>query len=133
MDMRQVRADLGTVARSAGWNAWDYQPDDPQNLPAAVVGGISEFMRLNRLVSQFKIGVTFYVNLANPQDAAERLDLVLSPGNPDSFLDVLDSVTAEDGAAWRSVRFDSATPYQRYSMPGGLYALGVELMLELTA
>lgn len=133
MDLRQLRADLGVVAASSGFNAWSYQPDDPQDLPAAVVGGIKSMERLNQTVSQLMIGVTFYANAADPQDATERLDLALSVGNPDSFIDTLDSVEIADGPAWRSVRFDSAGPYTRYSMPGGGSSLGVEVTLELTA
>ena len=134
MDLRAVRHDLGVVAQNIGLNAWDYQPDDPQNLPAAVVGGIQEMHRLNRIVTQFKLGVTLYVNCADPQDATAALDLYLSTGLDGSFIEALDAVIPGlDSPAWRSVRFDSAGPYRRYSMPGGGAALGVEVVLELTA
>lgn len=134
MDLRQLRADLGTVAQTSGFNAWDYEPDDVQDLPAAVVSGIKEMERLNRLVTRVKVVITFLVSLADPQDAAARLDTALSNGVQDSFIDNLDSVSVEnDGPAWRSVRFDSAGPYTRYQMPGGGSYLGVEVLLELTA
>ncbi len=133
MDLRQVRKDLGVVAGEAGFSAWDYVPDDPQDLPAAVVGGLSLFERLNAIVTKVNIGITFYVDLSDAQDAAARLDLVLSTGMPNSFIDWLDSVTSNDLPAWRSVRFLSAGPYNRYTMPGGAVALGVEVTLEITA
>ncbi len=133
MDLRQLRADLGTVAGEAGFNAWDYLPDDPKTLPAAVVGGILEMERLNRLTTQIKLGVTFYVSAADPKDASARLDRALSVGLGDSFIDWLDSVQLADGPSWRSVRFDSAGPYQKFSLPGGGVALGVTVVLELTA
>lgn len=133
MDLRQIRADLGTVAAEAGFNAWDYQPDDLQHLPAAVVGGIKSMERLNQTVTQVQIGVTFYVNPADAKDATSRLDLALSTGNPNSFIDCLDGVSSLDNPAWRSVRFDSAGPYAMYVMPSGSSALGVEVTLELTA
>lgn len=133
MDLRKVRQDIGVVAGESGFNAWDYQPDDPQDLPAAVVGGIQSMKRLNRLTTEVKIDVTFYVNASDPEDAAKRLDLALSVGMPDSFIDMLDSVTVEDGPSWRSIRFNSAGSYMKYQMPGNAVALGVTVTLELTA
>lgn len=133
MDLRQIRTDIGVVAGESGFNAWDYAPDDPQDLPAAVVGGIKSMVRLNAVVTECQIEVTFYVNAADPQDAAARLDLALSVGLPDSFIDMLDSVTPADGPSWRSIRFESAGPYQRYAIPGGAVALGCTVTLELTA
>jgi len=133
MDLRKVRADIGVVAGVSGFNAFDYVPDDPKDLPAAVVGGIKSMVRLNAVVTQVELGVTFYVSAADPQDSAARLDLALSTGLPDSFIDNLDSVTPADGASWRSIRFQSAGPYIRYQMPGGGVALGVDVVLELTA
>lgn len=133
MNVRDIRRDIGVVAGRAGFNAWDYQPDDPQDLPAAVVGGIKEMTRLNKKVTQLKIGVVFYVNAADAQDATSRLDLALSVGNPDSFIDMLDEVTQQDSPSWKAIRFESAGPYQKYQMPGESIALGVEAVLELTA
>ena len=133
MDLRQIRADLGAVARESNFAAWDYEPDDPKDLPAAVVGGIQSMTRLNAVVTQIKLDVTFYVNAVDPQDASARLDLALSTGMPDSFIDQLDSVMPVDGPSWRSIRFDSSGPYKRYAMPGGGVALGVTVTLELTA
>lgn len=133
MNLRAIREDLAAVAQEAGFNSWSVSPDDPQDLPAAVVGGIQNLVRLNRLTTQIQIGITFYVSLAEPVDATARLDLALSVGETGSFIDLLDSVHAEDGAAWRSVRFVSAGPYTRFTMPGGGAALGVEVQLELTA
>lgn len=133
MDLRAIRKDLGVVAQEAGFNAWDYEPDDPQNLPAAVVGGIRSMTRLNAQVTRVELGVTFYVNAADPQDATARLDLALSTGIQDSFIDNLDTDAEKPDRSWRSVRFAASGPYTRYSMPGGAVALGVEITLELTA
>lgn len=134
MDLRQLRIDLGKVAQTAGYNAWDYTPDDPQNLPAAVVGGIRSMVRLNALTTQIQVEVTFYVSAADPKDAAGRLDLALSVGLDGSFIDCLDTMSeAPNTPSWRSVRLDSAGPYQRVLMPGGGAALSVAIVLELTA
>ena len=131
--MRALRADLGVVAGEAGFSAFDYEPADPKNLPAAVVGGIKSMERLNAHVTQIQIGITFFVNAANEKDATARLDLALSTGLPNSFIELLDSVSIEDGPAWRSVRFESAGPYLHYVMPSGGPALAVEITLEFTA
>lgn len=133
MDLRALREDLTAVAEAAGFNAWSYVPDDPQDLPAAVVGGIQEMNRLNQHVTQIKLGISFIANAADPVDATARLDLALSTGNAESFIDMLDSVGTEDGPAWSSVRFDSAGPYTSIDLPGGGTALGVEIVLQLTA
>lgn len=136
MDLRQVRADLATVAASVGFGAWDYAPADPIVLPAAVVSSLKSLKRLNRAVVQFQIGVAFYASLSNALDATSRLDLTLSMGVEGSFLDALDAVpTSGDGSmAWDSVRFESASPYAQVLMPGrdGGAALTTELVLEMT-
>jgi hypothetical protein len=137
MDLRAIRTDIGVLASNAKFNAWSYMPSDPQDLPAAVVGGIKSMKRLNRLVTQLQIGVIFYVNFTDPEDAATRLDTALSTGNPDSFIDQVDSLTQADQPSWRSIRFESAGPYTVYTLPSGdpsgADALGVEVILELTA
>jgi hypothetical protein len=133
MDLARIREDLAAVATAAGFNSWDYEPDDPQTLPACIIGGIREMERLNAIVTRAQILVTFYCSVADPKDATRRLDLALSVGHPNSFIDMLDSVTLEDGPAWRSIRFESASRYRRFAMPGGHVALGVEIVLELTA
>lgn len=135
MILGDVRKDLGVLGRTAGLNAWDYQPDDPQDLPAMVVGGIKSMVRLNQKVSLVQIGVTMYVNAADPEDASRKLDQLLSVGTEDglSFIDILDSHAADEAASWRSIKFLSAGPYQKYAMPGDGSALGVEVTVELTA
>lgn len=135
MDLRQVRKDLATVGTTAGFNSWSVHPDDPQDLPALVVGGIKSMTRLTMSgVCQFELELAFYVSAASPDDAAERLDMVLSLGEPDSFLTVLEAVSAQrDNPAWRSARFVGAGPYQRVTMPGGGAAMSVTVTLELTA
>ena len=133
MDLRKLRTDLGTVATEAGFTAWDYYPDDVQNLPAAVVGGIAGMVRLNRLVTEIDIGITFYCSLADPADAAARLDLALSTNMDGSFLDAVDEITPTDAVNWRSVTFVRAGPYNRYDMPGNTHALGCEIVLRFTA
>lgn len=137
MDLVKIRDDLATVAREAGFNAWDHEPDDPAHLPAAVVGGIKEMHRHNQFTTSVHIGVTLYASLADAKDATRVLDRALSvkvPGqSATSYIDWLDDVTIDDGAAWRSVSFVSAGPYQRYTLPAGGVALGVEIVLELTA
>ncbi len=133
MDLRAVRHDIGVVAQTANFNTWDYQPDDPKDLPAAVVGGIKAMQRLNAAVTLVQIGVTFFVNASDPQDAAQRLDLALSTIDG-SFCSALDAyVETPNPHAWRSAKFLSAGPYLRYTMPGGGVALGCEMLLELTA
>lgn len=135
MDLRQVRKDLATVAETAGFNAWSITPDDPQNLPAAVVSGITSLERLTMSgVCKLELDVDLYASAASAADAAARLDLALSLGMPNSFLSVLEDVSpALDGPAWRSARFVSAGPYQRVLMPGGGAALRVTVTVELTA
>lgn len=133
MNLAQLRADLKAVAEAAGFNAWDFVPDDPQDLPASVVGGIQSMVRLNAHVTQVKIGIEFYANHADAKDATRRLDLVLSTGDPNSFIDILDHVEESDGPSWRSIRFDSCGPYTLVTMPGGGSALKVEATYELTA
>lgn len=133
MDLRALRADLGVVANEAGYSSWDYQPDSLQDLPAAVVGSPQSMRRLNQIVTEVKVPITFYVSEQDPQDATARLDLALSAGLPDSFIDMLDSVHAADGPSWRSVVFESAGPYQRVIFDGGGSALFVEVLLSLTA
>lgn len=135
MDLRQLRADISAVAQAAGFNSWDYMPDDPQDLPAAVVGGIKSMERLNRQVTQVQIGVTFYASAADPLDATSVIDRALSIGAAEtSFIDLLDDVDViADGPAWRSARFDHSSEYRLYGMPGGGNALGVEVTLEFTA
>ncbi len=129
MDIAAIRASLALGARDAGFGAWDYAPDDPFDLPAAVVGGIKSMNILTRSVTQAEIGILFYCSLADAEDATRRLDLVLSVGDPDSFLtNILNYTTA----GWTSIRFVSAGPYSRYSMPGGAVSLGVEILLEIT-
>lgn len=132
MDLRQIRTDLGTVAGEAGYSAWSYQPDDPQALPAAVVGGIHSFERLNVKETRIELGVTFYVSLQNAEDAAARLDLLLSVGDPDSFVTLLDAVDPAT-ASWFGLWITSAGPYQRVAMPDSSVALSVELVLQITA
>lgn len=131
-DLRAIRRDIGVVAGEAGFTAWDYEPDDPQLYPAAVVGGIVELERLNRAVTRAQIAVTFYASLADPADAAARLDLALSVGVQGSFIDVVDSVTLDDGPSWKTIKLVSAGPYTRYQMPGGASTLGVTATLEIT-
>lgn len=133
MDIAAIRAQLATVAGLAGFNAFDYQPDDPGALPAVVAGGIREMERLNRIVTRLQLVVTFYASLAEPADAARRLDLALSVGVEGSFIDLLDAVPVE-GQAWRSVRFIGSGPYQTTIMPAGTgNALSCETVLEFTA
>jgi hypothetical protein len=134
MDLRAIRRSIAAIALESGFSAWDYAPDDPSELPAAVVGGIKQMRRMNRLVCEIQIGVTFYASQADPIDATSRLDNALSTGTDGgtSFLDNLDA--ADDAAAgWRSIRFLAAGPYAVYAMPGNAKALGVEVILELTA
>lgn len=136
MDLRALRKDLRVVAGESGFTAWDFVPEDPQDLPAAVVGAPKSMVRMNRLITQVEIPITFYASLADPLDATERLDLALSTGLPNSFIDLLDFAAQQEGAtapSWRSVRFVSAGPYTRFALPGTVYALGVEVILELTA
>lgn len=133
MDLRAVRRDICTVAGEAGFNAFSYQPSDLKTFPAAVVGGVRSFVRLNVRVTQVQIACTFYVALTDVEEATRKLDLVLSTGDPNSFVDLLDSVQPDDNPSWRSVRIDSAGAYTQYSFPGGAIALGVEVILELTA
>lgn len=133
MNLGAIREDLRVVAESIGFNAWSYQPDDPKDLPAAVIGGIKGLTRLNQVVSQIQLGVSFFCNLNDPQDATNRLDLALSVGVDGSFVDALDAITPDDSPAWRSCKFVSAGPYLRYQMPANQAALGCEAILELTA
>lgn len=133
MNLAQLRADLKAVAETAGFNAWDFLPDDPQHLPAAVVGGIHAMVRLNAHVTQVQIGITFYASHADAKDATRRLDLALSTGDPNSFIDIMDAVTESDGPSWRSIRFDSCGAYHLVSMPSDGTALAVETIWELTA
>lgn len=133
MDLREIRIGLAAVARAAGFNAWDYMPDDPQDLPASTVGGIESMVRLNEAVTQVQLKVSFYVNETDMQDATARLDKALSVGLNGSFIDTVDEVTTADGPPWRSIRFVSAGPYQRFAMPGNGWALGVETIWEMTA
>lgn len=135
MDLRAIRVDLSTVAVTAGFdNAWSIQPDDPQSLPAAVVGGIISMERLNAIVTKIMLPITLYVNAADIQDATERLDLALSTGLPNSLIDCMDAVAEPPNTpSWRSIRFDSSGPYQKVIMPGGGSALSVETRWELTA
>ncbi len=136
MDLAALRSDIKVIGQTCGLNAWDYQPDDPQNLPALVVGGMRSLTRLNQVVAQIEVSVHIYVNAADPKDATRALDALLSINQPakTSFIDVLDSeMETLDTPSWRSIKFLSAGPYTHYIMPGGLTALGVEVILELTA
>lgn len=133
MNVGAVRADLRAVAESVGFNAWAYQPDDPKDLPAAIIGGVKQYTRLNQTVTQIQLGVSFLANLNDPEDATNRLDLALSVGVDGSFIDAIDAIVPADSPAWRSCKFVSWGPYLRYAMPGGAAALGVEAILELTA
>lgn len=138
MNLIAIRQDLATVAKTCGLNAWDYPPDDPLVLPCAVVGSPQGMRRMNKTVTEVLIPVTFYVSNADAQDAARRLDALLSIGVQDvleatSYLDVLDAVHAEDGPAWRSITFEHAEPYELVSMPGDSTALACRIQLKLTA
>lgn len=132
MDLRQVRIDIRAVIAVCGYNAWDYEPDDPQDLPAGVVDGIESLIRMNRLVTAVKIGVTFYVNNADPKDATAKLDLTLSTGFTNSYVDALDAASLA-GASWRSIRLEGAEAYHRVAMPGGGVALACRTITDLTA
>lgn len=123
-----MRADLAVVAKAAGFSSFAYEPDDPQNLPAAVVGGIQSMTRLNRLTTELVLGVTFYCSLASARDAASRLDKVLSIGTGTGFLDLLATTST-----FKSWVFQSAGPYTTYQLPGGDFALGCTVTLQLTA
>lgn len=136
MDLRQVRADLATVAATAGFNAWDFEPDDPQQLPAAVVGAPLLIERMNAHVTKLQLPVGLYVSNADARAATALLDQALSTGvGEGSFLDALDSLTQADteASAWRSARFESASQYQRVALDGGGSMLAVPIVLELTA
>lgn len=135
MDLRAIRAALGVLSAAANFNAWDYIPDDPQHLPAAVVDGILSLDRLNAHVTQFDITITFYASGADPKDASARLDLLLSTGITGSFADLLTTAAAVLSPAppWRTIKLKTAGPYTRYAMPNGELALGVQITLELTA
>lgn len=134
MKLRELRTDLGVVAATAGFNAWNIVPDDPQYLPAAVVGGVRSMQVITMDGGvEVELVVTFYVPMTDAEDSTAVLDLVLSMGEDGSFLTVLMGVTAEDGPAWRSVRFTQAGPYHTVAMPGGSVALAVEVVLTFTA
>lgn len=139
MDLHQLRADVGAVGRAAGFNAWSYEPDDPQNLPALVVGGVKSLIRKTMSgICELEIDITLYVNAANPEDAAARLDLALSLGMADSFLSYMEAVDPQAGPpesrpAWRSARFIAAGSYQRVTMPGGGEAATVNITYSFTA
>lgn len=140
MNLAKIRADLKVVAETCGVNAWDYAPDDVKVLPAAVVGAPQAMRRLNRLKTEVEIPVAFYVNNADPQDATRRMDALLSmnvQNDPEfvgvAFMDVLDTVHAEDGPAWDSVRFSHAEPYSLVNMGNDAVALACKITLTLTA
>lgn len=126
MDVASIKADLATVAAACEFNAWPYFPDDLQQLPAAVVGNIEDVQRKNRAVTIATYTVTFYVSLADPFDAAARLDLVLSEGIEGSFLTALAAAVAP---AWSSITFASSGPYQVVALPTGARALSVDIRL----
>jgi len=134
VDLRQLRTDLSVVGASAGFNAWNVEPDDPQHLPAMVVGGVRS-MRILTIDGgvEVEISATFYANAADNEDATATLDMVLSIGTADSFLDWLLSVKPVDEPAWRSVRFVQAGPYHEVALPGSGTALAVEVVLSFTA
>lgn len=135
MDLSALRADLATVAKTAGFNAWSYMPDDPKDLPAAVVAGVRSMSRLTiGGACVVELEVELYVNATDPEDASKRLDLALSLGVGESFLTILEAIDPNlDKPAWRSARFVTAGPYTRVAMPGGGVALSVAVLLELTA
>lgn len=134
MDLRQLRVDLGVVGQMAGFNAWNIVPDDPQHLPAMVVGGVRSMQVITMDGGvEVELVATFYTSTADAEDATAVLDLVLSIGKEDSFLDWLLNVKPVDGPAWRSVRFVQAGPYHDVAMPGGSVALAVEVVLSFTA
>ena len=135
MDFRALRTDFGTVAQTAGFNAYDYEPDDPGALPAAVVGGVRSLRRLTMSgTCEVELEITLYVSAADPQDATATLDLALSLGLSTSLLSILEAVDPIlDKPSWRSARFVTAGPYQRVAMPGGGAALACSVVVEFTA
>lgn len=135
MNLRQLRTDVGAVAAGAGFNAWNIEPDDPEHLPAAVVGGVRSMQLITMAGGvEVELVVTFYVSTADAEDGTAVLDMVLSMGQPDSFLTALLGVEQENGPAWSSVRFVQAGPYHNVQLPGnGGVAQAVEVLLSFTA
>jgi hypothetical protein len=135
LDLRAVREALGLAAGAAGFNAWDYMPDDVQNLPAAVVGAPREMEALTLTRWRLQLPVTFYVSSANPKDANERLDRALSIGLEDEDevprLSFLDTLADAIEPPWKTARFVSAQT-SRYTMPGNSVAWGTEVLVEVT-
>lgn len=135
LDLRAVREGLASAARECGFSAWDYQPDDPQQLPAAVVGAPVEMEALTLTRWKLVVPVTFYCSTADPKDASERLDLVLSINLVDEDdeprLSFIDTLKAAEAPPWKSARFSSAET-GRYTMPGGSVALGTRVDIEVT-
>ena len=140
MDLGKLREDIAVVCRTAGLNGWNFDTDDPQNLPAAVVSGVDQMERLNRIVTRVVIMIDLYVSNAEPLDGSRALDRLLSTdvvkedGKVGSLIDAFDAVQdGIDQPSWRSHRFDSAGRYTRVSMPGGGVALYCQVLYEFTA
>lgn len=139
MDLRKIRTDVAVVGAEAGFNAWNVIPDDPQDLPACVVGGVRSLKRLTMAgACELQIEVEFYANAADMVDATTTLDMVLSLGLQTSFLSLLEAadeqpVGSPTRPSWRSAMFIGAGPYKQIAMPGGGVALAVGVVIEFTA
>lgn len=137
MDLVAVSIDLETAALAHGYSAFSYEPDDPGNLPAAVVGGIDSMVALNRFVTTVQLGVTFYQSLGldDGKSARRALDKTFSVGTGTSFLDALAAQAA--AGHFTAIKVDgwafvSADRYTKYEMPGEAFGLGCTMHLAIT-
>lgn len=124
MDIAAKRASIAAAAVACEFNAYDFQPDNPGDLPAAVVGGITLYERLNASVARVQLVVTLYASSSDAQDATRCLDTALSTNVANSFID---AVSAIDG-----MTVDSAGAYQQFVMPTGT-ALGVPITIQIVS
>jgi threonine dehydrogenase-like Zn-dependent dehydrogenase len=132
MDLHGIRTDLAAILAPLGYQSYAYLPDDPQVLPAAVVGvpaAIEYGMTLGSTVA-VEIPLTLVFSMTSVQDAQARMDAALSTGVTGS---VIDALRTTGSTYWNgSVRVTGAGPVGTVAV-GSSNALAVTLTLSLHA